>query len=349
LLLPVHQYKRDYQNMGHCHAECHVLCEQIVKELQANQRIFGHYYRVAFYGDLLKELDGLEYIYKESGAVRIGEMKTRLQKQFANKFGDEKVHMLSNIKDAKSQEMKPGHFYIQLVAVDPYFESDDLTKRSTLFEMHNNINKFIYETPFVKGAGDQPITDDLSQQWKKKTILTTELAFPYLRKRIAVVSKKEIELTPIENAIELIKQKSQNLVSEINMAQPNTKTLQQQLQGSLLIQVNQGPSAVVETFLGEKGKAYGGHTKILTDAFSEFLKLLARAVDLNKYLIGPEQLNLQTELEAAYFRMKQKFCSLTNTDPASIREFFSQDEGVVSPISSPHGSKVSPRRERDKN
>lgn len=48
-------------------------------------------------------------------------------------------------------------------------------------------------------------TDDLSIQWKRRTILTVEASFPHLKRRLEVVSIKEIDFSPIERAIDEIK------------------------------------------------------------------------------------------------------------------------------------------------
>jgi hypothetical protein len=50
-----------------------------------------------------------------------------------------------------------------------------------------------------------------------------------------VTVAQQIELTPIETAIELIHRKTISLKAELSTATPNIKTLQMTLQGSLLM------------------------------------------------------------------------------------------------------------------
>lgn len=55
--------------------------------------------------------------------------------------------------------------------------------------------RFVYATPFTmigKAHGE------LKDQYKRKTILTTAVHFPYVKTRIQVVARAQITLTPIE-------------------------------------------------------------------------------------------------------------------------------------------------------
>ncbi|VEL42884.1 unnamed protein product [Protopolystoma xenopodis] len=44
----------------------------------------------------------------------------------------------------------------------------------------------------------------LTEQWKRRTILTTEASFPHLRRRLEVVETLETDLSPIDGAIDAI-------------------------------------------------------------------------------------------------------------------------------------------------
>lgn len=61
--------------------------------------------------------------------------------------------------------------------------------------LHYFLERFVYATPFTmtgKAHGE------LREQYKRKTILTTAVHFPYVKTRIQVVSRTQITLTPIE-------------------------------------------------------------------------------------------------------------------------------------------------------
>jgi hypothetical protein len=69
--------------------------------MQSNQRIFAQYYRVAFFGggDKLADLDGQQYIYKETGAIRLADFSTRLQQQFSKILPADNIHLVSNLTE----------------------------------------------------------------------------------------------------------------------------------------------------------------------------------------------------------------------------------------------------------
>ena len=91
---------------------------------------------------------------------------------------------------------------------------------------------FIFETPYTTGPKLQ--TDDLSKQQKKKTLFTTELAFPYLKNRLEIVAKRDVIISPIENAIELIEDRVSKLRTELETNPPRINALHQVIQGSVV-------------------------------------------------------------------------------------------------------------------
>jgi len=170
-------------------------------------------------------------------------------------------------------------------------------------EQNFNINAFIFEIPFTKSGKAH---GEMADQYKRKTILVVEAAFPHLKKRLKVIDKREIEVPPIENAIELIEKKSVQLGQQLRTAQPNSKTLQIILQGSLLMQVNAGPLEICRVFLSnEAPKTSFGAAEVarLTETMKEFAQSLLAAVKLNAKMVDgndSNQLVLQEELVAGY-------------------------------------------------
>ncbi len=106
--------------------------------------------------------------------------------------------------------------------------------------------RFIYSTPFTlegKAHGT------LNEQYKRKTILTTERAFPYVKLRIPVIDKQQIILKPVEVAIEDLQKKIEELKNATAQEPADTKILQMVLQGCVGTTVNQGPLEMALTFL----------------------------------------------------------------------------------------------------
>ena len=74
----------------------------------------------------------------------------------------------------------------------------------------------------------------ISEQFKRKVILTTSRCFPYLNVRLPVINQREIVLSPIEVALEDVAKRNQQLSAAIHTDPPDTKFLQMVIQVSCL-------------------------------------------------------------------------------------------------------------------
>lgn len=123
---------------------------------------------------------------------------------------------------------------------------------------------------------------ELRDQYKRKTILTTAVHFPYVKTRIQVVNRVQITLTPIEVAIEDIQKKTTELAAATQQEPPDPKILQMVLQGCIGTTVNQGPLEMALTFLPSDGKSLTKHQNKLRLCFKDFCK---KYVCLRKMII----------------------------------------------------------------
>lgn len=79
--------------------------------------------------------------------------------------------------------------FIQITYVEPYFDTYEMKDRITYFDKNYNLRRFVYCTPFTL---DGRAHGDLHEQFKRKTILTTSHAFPYIKTRINIIHKEEV-------------------------------------------------------------------------------------------------------------------------------------------------------------
>lgn len=79
--------------------------------------------------------------------------------------------------------------YIQITFVEPYFDEYEMKDRVTYFEKNFNLCRFMYTTPFTMDGRPR---GELSEQYKRNTILTTMHAFPYIKTRINIIQKEEV-------------------------------------------------------------------------------------------------------------------------------------------------------------
>jgi len=116
----------------------------------------------------------------------------------------------------------------------------------TEYEKHHNLQRFIFSTPFTKTSGGSS-RGAIENQYNRKTILTADHHFPYLKTRIKISSKVEFILTPIEVAIEDIETKLVKLESA--MTNHSLTLLQMELQSCVATAVMAGPMEIARTFL----------------------------------------------------------------------------------------------------
>lgn len=156
--------------------------------------------------------------------------------------------------------------YLQITYVEPFFDTYELKERITYFDKNYNLRTFMYCTPFTL---DGRAHGDLNEQYKRKSILTTSHAFPYIKTRINVIHKEEVGvcsggifgqlweknksqlflfslvlqiiLVPMEVAIEDMQKKTQELAFATIQDPADAKMLQMVLQGSVGTTVNQVP------------------------------------------------------------------------------------------------------------
>jgi hypothetical protein len=302
LLLPVHEKAHDYAKLSASHAALSNIFNKIVESINNQSRLFGSYYRVGFYGARYGDLNGKEFVYKEPKITRLGEIQDRLMTLYSRKLGTT-ITMITTSGDVEVKKLEPDNCYMQLTHVSPYFDDWELKQRKTDYERNNNIGRFIFETPFVKGSTKSQ-SPQLVEQWKRKTILTVEAAFPYMKRRLPVVNKEAVELSPIETAIEAIEGRVHSLSAQLEY--PNAKTLPLVLQGSVRSAVNAGPTEISKVFLAPGcDKTFGPiFCDRLRIVLQSFLDICQEALAKNKEIIASAQLNFHQELEEGYIATK---------------------------------------------
>uniref|UniRef100_H0V767 Dedicator of cytokinesis 7 n=1 Tax=Cavia porcellus TaxID=10141 RepID=H0V767_CAVPO len=309
VLIPIHEANRDAKKLSTIHSKLQEAFSKIVH--QDGKRMFGTYFRVGFYGTKFGDLDEQEFVYKEPAITKLAEISHRLEGFYGERFGEDVVEVIKDSNPVDKCKLDPNKAYIQITYVEPYFDTYEMKDRITYFDKNYNLRRFMYCTPFTL---DGRAHGELHEQLKRKTILTTSHAFPYIKTRVNVIHKEEIILTPIEVAIEDMQKKTQELAFATHQDPADPKMLQMVLQGSVGTTVNQGPLEVAQVFLSEipsDPKLFRHHNKLRL-CFKDFTKRCEDALRKNKSLIGPDQKEYQRELERNYHRLKEALQPLTN-------------------------------------
>uniref|UniRef100_A0A665X576 Dedicator of cytokinesis 8 n=1 Tax=Echeneis naucrates TaxID=173247 RepID=A0A665X576_ECHNA len=302
IIIPILEAHRDFRKLASTHDKLQRAFDNIIQK--GHKRMFGTYFRVGFYGAKFGDLDEREFVYKEPGITHLPEISHRLENFYSQRFGDDTLVMIKDSTPVDRKQLNPNKAYIQITYVEAYFDDYEMKDRVTNFEKNFNLRRFMYTTPFTKSGRPR---GELNEQYKRKTILTTMHAFPYIKTRLNVIQKEEFDLTPIEVAIEDMQKKTRELAVATHREQPDAKMLQMLLQGSVGATVNQGPLEVAQVFLNEipaDPKLFRHHNKLRL-CFKEFIMRCGEAVEKNKHLITSDQKEYQQELKKNYNRLRE--------------------------------------------
>jgi len=206
----------------------------------------------------------------------------------------------------------------------------NLLKEQLSTKKNFDCKTFLYESPFTLSG--KP-SDDITEQCKRKFIITTSSVFPHVVNRLIIEHKEKFELSPIENSIEINYGKVKSLQSCVQF-NFDSKAVSLLLHGILLAQVNSGPLPVARTFLSTENvsKYDEVHVNRLREVFIEFVQILAEAVGRNKQEIGPNELTVQNQIEIAYFRFKDEVSKLTNANLENVVETFTEPEDILAQL-----------------
>ncbi|XP_077456006.1 dedicator of cytokinesis protein 8 isoform X1 [Stigmatopora argus] len=302
VIIPILEAHREFKKLAFTHDKLQRAFDNIIQK--GHKRMFGTYFRVGFYGSKFGDLDEREFIYKEPAITHLPEISHRLENFYGQCCGEDVLVMIKDSTPVDRKQLNPNKAYIQVTYVEPYFDDYEMKDRLTNFEKNFNLRRFLYTTPFTKSGRPR---GELNEQYKRKTILTTMHAFPYVKTRINVIQKEEFDLTPIEVAIEDMQKKTRELAVATHREQPDAVMLQMLLQGSVGATVNQGPLEVAQVFLNEipvDPKLFRHHNKLRL-CFKEFIMRCGEAVEKNKHLITSDQKEYQQELKKNYNRLRE--------------------------------------------
>ncbi|KAF8036039.1 hypothetical protein BT93_C1910 [Corymbia citriodora subsp. variegata] len=311
LVIPVYKSRRSYGQLAKCHTLLTNIYESILEQ-ESSPIPFSDatYYRVGFYGEKFGKLDRKEYVYREPRDVRLGDIMEKLSHIYESQMdGNHTLHIIPDSRQVKAEELQSGVCYLQITAVDPVMEDEDLgSRRERIFSLSTGgvrarvFDRFLFDTPFTKNGKTQ---GGLEDQWKRRTVLQTEGSFPALVNRLLVIKSESLEFSPVENAIGMIETRTAALRNELEEPRssegdqlPRLQSLQRILQGSVAVQVNSGVLSVCTAFLsGEPAtRLRSQELQQLIAALLEFMAVCKRAIRVHFRLIGEEDQDFHTQL-----------------------------------------------------
>lgn len=259
------------------------------------ERNLGTYYRVQYQKGAN---DVVNYIYRETKFANLWQVCERIKKS-AQYYAKGKTVLISN----EGEELDPSKFeddkfYVHVKCVNQFFTPEERKKRITVFEQNHNISKFYFDLPFSKNA-----QSSIENCWLKRFIFKSPHPLPYIVNRVEIPKENITKYTfsPIEFSCQNL-QKQIDLLNE-GIARKDALAIQPLLQGSLLVQVNEGPQKIAEVFLGNGEE--NEHKPKLRNIFRQFLETIAAATKVHGEYVktNPVFAVLQEELELSLNRL----------------------------------------------
>jgi hypothetical protein len=260
------------------------------------QRLLGKYYRIAFFGAIFGEDDGKMFVYRELKLSGLFDVTGRLEKAFKALYGEAKIEIINKAGLVNQGLLNPDKGFIQITAVNPFFEKSEVAMRQTVFELNTHLRAFSFDTPFVKG--ETRVQGSVEEQCLRRTILNVDGSIPAVTRRgfVPVSRIRVIEFDPIRVQKRAMKERLG--VYEKAIQDKDMNALQPLLHGSLMTAVNEGPTKIAEVFLS--GTTKTKQTEKLWEIFRRFLALNKAGLELMREHVKktPVLAELFTELEA---------------------------------------------------
>ncbi|RVE60178.1 hypothetical protein OJAV_G00178310 [Oryzias javanicus] len=310
LLVPIYEKRHEYEKLSRLYETLHRAYNKIMEVIQSGRRLLGTFFRVAFYGQgFFEEEDGKEYIYKEPKLTGLSEISQRLLMLYGEKFGPESVKIIQDSNKVNPKELDSKFAYIQVTFVKPFFEEREEPEKKTDFEKNHNIKHFVFETPYTLSGKKH---GGVEEQCKRRTVLLTSNSFPYVKKRVEVVGEKQVELKPVDVAIDEMKARTAELTKLCSSQEVDMIQLQLKLQGCVSVQVNAGPMAYARAFLDENRTNQFGSKKVkeLKDIFRRFVEACSLALDINERLIKEDQFEYHEGLKSNFKEMVKELSDI---------------------------------------
>ncbi|XP_060241320.1 dedicator of cytokinesis protein 3 isoform X3 [Meriones unguiculatus] len=268
------------------------------------QRLEPEFFRVGFYGRKFPFfLRNKEYVCRGHDYERLEAFQQRMLSEFPQAVAMQHPnHPDDAILQCDAQ-------YLQIYAVTPIpdyvdvLQMDRVPDRVKSFYRVNNVRKFRYDRPFHKGPKDKE--NEFKSLWIERTTLTLTHSLPGISRWFEVERRELVEVSPLENAIQVVENKNQELRALISQYQHkqvhgNINLLSMCLNGVIDAAVNGGIARYQEAFFDKDyiTKHPGDAEKIaqLKDLMQEQVHVLGVGLAVHEKFVHPEMRPLHKKL-----------------------------------------------------
>jgi len=281
-------------------------------KINETDRFFAEYFRVSYYGKgFPPSIQGREFIYRGFELEKAGDFLTRITAKFP------KAEIYKGTEAPPANVINSEGQFISISAVQPSTEDemngttpklDKLEKMPEKVEKYhkvNNVNIFVLKRSFRK---NKALENEFADLWITNTYLITEDTFPTIHRRSEVIKKVEVTLSPVENAVNSIKDKNKELTLNIQkyyLIKEYASPFTMLLNGVIDAAVNGGVERYAAAFMSTAFIKQNPDKKQLVDSLKEDFKkqanLLEKGLLIHKQLCPETMLALHQKMETLFY------------------------------------------------
>ncbi|XP_042561548.1 dedicator of cytokinesis protein 4-like isoform X2 [Clupea harengus] len=240
----------DYRNLS----KMRMMEASLYDKIMNQQRLEPEFFRIGFYGKKFPFfLRNKEFVCRGNDYERLEAFQQRMLSEFPHAIAMQHANPPDQtILQAEAQ-------YLQIYAASPVPEGQDVLQRDGVpnniksFYKVNHIWKFRYDRPFHKGTKDKE--NEFKSLWVERTMLTLAQSLPGISRWFEVEKRELVEMSPLENATEVIENKNLQLRTLIAQCQTrqmqNSNPLTMCLNGVIDAAVNGGLARYQEAFFAK--------------------------------------------------------------------------------------------------
>ncbi|XP_030639791.1 dedicator of cytokinesis protein 3-like [Chanos chanos] len=275
------------------------------------QRLEPEFFRMGFYGRKFPFfLRNKEFVCRGYDYERLEDFQQRMLTEFPQAIALQHTNLPDDsIKQSDAQ-------YLQIYAVNPVSDLSDgpmmdrVPERIKSFYRINNVSRFHYDRPFHKGPKDRD--NEFRTLWIERTTLILCRPLPGISRWFEVERREVVEVSPLENAMNVVENKNQELRTLISQYQhrhhSNINLLSMCLNGVIDAAVNGGIARYQEAFFD---KDYINSHPEETERISQLKELMQEQVHIlgvglavHEKLVHPEMRPLHKKLVDQFHVMR---------------------------------------------
>ncbi|XP_060100877.1 dedicator of cytokinesis protein 4 isoform X7 [Heteronotia binoei] len=343
----------DYRNLS----KMRMMEASFYDKIMDQQRLEPEFFRVGFYGKKFPFfLRNKEFVCRGHDYERLEAFQQRMLNEFPHAIAMQHANQPDEtIFQAEAQ-------YLQIYAVSPIPENQEVLQREGIpdniksFYKVNHIWRFRYDRPFHKGIKDKD--NEFKSLWVERTTLILVQSLPGISRWFEVEKREVVEMSPLENAIEVLENKNQQLRTLISQCQTrqmqNINPLTMCLNGVIDAAVNGGVSRYQEAFFVKEyiltHPEDGEKITCLRELMLEQAQILEFGLAVHEKFVPQDMRPLHKKLVDQFFVMKsslgiQEFAACIQASPVHFPNGSPRIPRNSVPVSmSPEGARVIPRR-----